>query len=180
MTWPSPLGFAVQMISNTSPHPGNKGRAIERGTDVTKRRAVEHGPFARQKRRTPTAACSVRGASARVLPFEDSTSWNATLDLAAIRSDDGARTVLRVVNTAAAAKAARITLGGWQCAGDASVAAVELYADDLSEVNPPAQPRRVAPRAGPTVSVADDGVLAYEFRGDSFTTLEVVCAASSA
>lgn len=106
---------------------------------------------------------------ARVLPFEDSTSWNATLDLAAIRSDDGARTVLRVVNTAAAAKAARITLGGWQCAGDASVAAVELYADDLSEVNPPAQPRRVAPRAGPTVSVADDGVLAYEFRGDSFT-----------
>jgi len=115
----------------------------------------------------------------RLLRTVDSAAWNGTLDVLAVQSDDGATTVLRVVNVLPVPAAANMTVYGLPCAGPASVAAVELYDSSgagLAAVNPPAQPDLVSPQAGANVAFeVASASFVYMFRPFSFTTLTIQC-----
>ena len=103
-------------------------------------------------------------------------SWNSTLDILAVRSDDNATIVFRVVNMDVAAATSTIQVLGIQCAGRSSVQVSELYSDDgnLAAVNPPSEPTKISPRIGDSVEILD-GTLHYTFKPSSFTTMTVKC-----
>ena len=103
-------------------------------------------------------------------------SWNITLDILAVRSDENATIVFRVVNMDDAAAASTIQVLGIQCAGRSSVQVSELYSDDgnLTAVNPPSEPTKISPRVGDSAEILD-GTLHYTFKPSSFTTMTVKC-----
>lgn len=91
-----------------------------------------------------------------LLAFDDDRSWNTTLDLLAVGSEDGQTVVLRVVNVLNATVPAVLALSGYNCsaadpsARRATVMAVEMWGADLDAVNPPATPAAIAPKVRAT------------------------------
>ena len=102
--------------------------------------------------------------------------WEEVLDVLAVRSDDNATLVLRVVNFQAHAVDAAIEFLAQPCQGRSSVSVSELYSSsaDLRAVNSPSEPTKVAPRVGDSTELID-GHTQYTFKPSSFTTIKVQC-----
>jgi hypothetical protein len=94
---------------------------------------------------------------------------DGALDVAAMRSGDGATLVLRVANLGAEPRPCRITLEGFTPSKPA--AALEELAGPLDATNTAQDPARIAPRRGEWPHAAEDGAPRYTFPPHSFTIL---------